>query len=147
MTAQRYALPEKIALASEALLALAHARMILHRTRPDDVLARNRAAAGAAAPARDAAIAAGCTAVTRAIPPIAARVPWRADCLVQALAGQQMLRRRGIASEIVVGIAKHPDGTFESHAWLTRGGDIILGGDVSRFETLLEHPDPASVRR
>jgi hypothetical protein len=144
MRATPYTLPQKITLAIEALFAVARARMNLHRTRPDDVLALNRAVAGAAVPLPDEAIGAGCAAVAFAIPRIAMRVPWRADCLVRALAGQQMLRRRGIASAIVVGIAKHADGTFESHAWLARDGVIILGGEVSRFEPLLDSFGPAS---
>lgn len=135
MTAKTYPFPIKLALAAEALLALAHARVILHRTRPEDVLARNRAAlrhdSGTTAGAGSAAIA-------FVIPRLAPRLPWRSDCLVQALAGQMMLSRRRITSEIVIGTAKQQDGSFEAHAWLTCEGSVILGGDVARFVPLLD---------
>jgi len=56
---------------------------------------------------------------------MAARVPWRSDC---------------IPSEIVVGAAKAANGQFNAHAWLRHGDRIVLGGDISRFQPLLE-PD------
>lgn len=87
----------KLALAAEALLALAAARFVLHRTKPADVQQRNRE-------------------VAWAITSMSRRLPWRADCLVQALAGQRMLIRRLIASEIRIGTTKHDDGRFEAHA-------------------------------
>ncbi len=136
MTINPYSLPTKVVLASEALLALAHARLILHRTRPDGVLARNRKAQERATrlgPELDKSSAQ----IAFIVPRIASRLPWRADCLVQALAGQAMLSRRRIASEIVVGAAKNPDGTFEAHGWLTCAGQVILGGDIARFAPLL----------
>lgn len=48
-----------------------------------------------------------------------------------------MLQRRGISSTITIGTAKHADGTFEAHAWLMREGNVILGGDISRFVPIL----------
>ena len=147
MSASAYSLPEKLALGAEALVALAHARLILHRTTPAEVLRRNAAIAAQAArrlPAlADSTAAERCGRVGFAISRTALRLPWRADCLVQVLAGQAMLRRRGIASTITVGTARHPDGRFEAHAWLVRGTAVILGGDISRFEPLL---DPGAAR-
>ena len=141
MAAERLGWAEKAALGVEALIALASVRLILHRTRPDAVLRRNRDVAALAMPRPDlAAQEHACTAVARALPPLVRRVPWRADCLVQALAGQRMLLRRGIASRIVVGTARHPDGRFESHAWLVCGESVVLGGDVARFDPLLGAP-------
>lgn len=138
-----YSWPLKATLVIEALVALAYARAILHRTRPDNVLARNRAAqqiVSRKGPDPDQSSAQ----IAFVVPRLARRLPWRADCLVQALAGQVMLSRRGLASEILVGTAKHPDGTFEAHAWLTCGGLVVLGGDVVRFVPLLDsRDDPA----
>ncbi|MET4131835.1 hypothetical protein ABIE62_000951 [Porphyrobacter sp. MBR-155] len=71
---------------------------------------------------------------------MAARVPWRSDCLVQALAGQRWLARLSIPSEIVVGTAKLANGQFDAHAWLRHGDRVVLGGDISRFQPLLK-PD------
>lgn len=142
MTASAYSLPVKLALGAEALGALAHARLILHRTTPEDVLRRNAEAALRAAHCRPAVSEAeaegGRTQIAFAIPRVALRLPWRADCLVQALAGQAMLLRRGIASTIAVGTGRHPDGRFEAHAWLVCADRVILGGDVSRFAPLID---------
>lgn len=142
MTTTAYSLPIKLALGAEALAALAHARLILHRTTPEDVLGRNADAALRAAervPAANEAEAQESRAqVAFVIPRLALRLPWRADCLVQALAGQAMLLRRGVVSTIAVGTGRHPDGRFEAHAWLVCGEQVILGGDVSRFAPLLD---------
>jgi Transglutaminase-like superfamily len=142
MTARAYPLPVKLALGAEALVALAHARLILPRTTPEDVLRRNAAAAARVAATRRAAAQAdgaeGRARIAFIIPRMALRLPWRADCLVQALAGQAMLLRRGIASTIAVGTARHPDGRFEAHAWLVCENDVILGGDIARFAPLID---------
>ena len=142
MTVTQYSPPLKLALAAEALVALAKARLILHRTTPGDILDRNRRAEALAEGHRSAnadnAVDAACALVAWVIPRLAARLPWRSDCLVQALAGQQMLLHRGIASAIAVGTTKQADGTFEAHAWLMQGECVILGGDISRFAPLLQ---------
>ncbi|MFN3990815.1 MAG: lasso peptide biosynthesis B2 protein [Erythrobacter sp.] len=127
--------------AARALASLAAARAQLYRTTPADILALN-----ASASARTAAMAgalspedcaAHCDKVAFFIPRMAARVPWRADCLVQAMAGQRWLMRQGVASEIVIGTAKLVPGEFEAHAWLVCEGRIVLGGDISRFSPLI----------
>lgn len=135
-------MPLTLWLAAEALVALASARMMLHQTRPEDILRRNDAArrhiTGLNDSIRGETADEGCHRIAFIIPRAARRVPWRADCLVQAMAGQDMLRRRGIATAVTVGTAKQADGTFQSHAWLLRGDIVVLGGDVSGFEPLLQ---------
>lgn len=134
----RWLLPNALRAAKE----LAAARLTLQRIRPRDVLERNRRAAQAAARAAQSPdppeTARQCDEVAFFINRMAARVPWRADCLVQALAGQNWLMRRGIASEIVVGTAKRETGAFESHAWLRCGGRVLLGGDISTYLPMLD---------
>ena len=76
--------------------------------------------------------------VAFAIPRVAHRVPWRADCLVQALAGERWLRRRGIAAQIVIGVRKDGHAAIEAHAWLEAGGLIVTGGDVAPFAPLAD---------
>lgn len=151
MKQRAYPLPVVIALGIEALVALAQARLILHRTGPDDVLRRNADAAAGAARRRphvtESAAAEGCARIAFAIPRVVPRLPWRADCLVQALAGQAMLLRRGISSSIAVGTARRPDGSFEAHAWLVCGDRVILGGDISRFAPLLDPASPVNDSR
>lgn len=142
MSARPFPLPVKLALGAEALVALAHGRLILHRTSPGDVLRRNADAAARVAcrvpAAAESEVAERCARIGLIIRRTALRLPWRADCLVQALAGQTMLLRRGIASTIAVGTARHPNGSFEAHAWLLCESAVILGGDISRFEPLLD---------
>lgn len=67
-----------------------------------------------------------------------AQVPWRADCLVQAIAGHRWLLRHGIKAEFVIGVDKSSSGKLEAHAWLRRGDVIITGGAVDRFAPLIE---------
>lgn len=59
-----------------------------------------------------------------AVRAVAVRTPWTSTCLAQALAGVQMLRRRGITSTLTLGVALAPDKTerMEAHAWLQHGG-------------------------
>ena len=69
--------------------------------------------------------------VAFAIPCMGARVPWRSDCLVQALAAQRWLGRAGILAKIDLGV-RTIDGV-EAHAWLIAGGRIVTGGDIGPF--------------
>lgn len=57
-----------------------------------------------------------------------------AMCLPRALAAQAMLRHRGIASRMCLGVARE-DRSLSAHAWVESGGKVIVG-DV----------DPASGR-
>lgn len=70
------------------------------------------------------------------IPRVAARVPWRADCLVQAMAAKKWLASRGIESLIHFGVPKEKPSAFEAHAWLTVGTTIVTGGDISGYVPL-----------
>ncbi|MEJ2376068.1 MAG: lasso peptide biosynthesis B2 protein [Pseudolabrys sp.] len=47
-------------------------------------------------------------------------------CLPRALAAQAMLRRRGIASRLCLGVARD-DGVLEAHAWVEIGRDKVVG--------------------
>ena len=143
-------LPRLILLAARAALELAFARLLLTRIRPGDVLLRN---ARAKAPDRNISASADgesanrtCRELSWAIRRIAIRVPWRADCLVQALAGQNWLLRHGISSEIVIGTTRNSEGGFEAHAWLSHGKDVLLGGNIEPYHPLLAGsatgPDP-----
>jgi hypothetical protein len=56
---------------------------------------------------------------------------WRSMCLEKALAGKWMLRRRGIASTMYVGMARKGS-DFIAHAWLVGEGQTLTGaGNVS----------------
>lgn len=100
--------------------------------------------------------------VARVVPRAAALVPFRAVCLPQAMAGQWMLRRRGVPSRLSLG-ARRPQedaaganadrppaarlqsrpigdagegGGTEYHAWLCVGGRCVLGGPVDSYAQL-----------
>jgi hypothetical protein len=54
--------------------------------------------------------------------------PWmKALCLPRALAAQIMLRRRGIASRLCLGVARDGD-ALTAHAWIEIGQQMIVGG-------------------
>ena len=76
------------------------------------------------------------SAITRA----SLRIP-KASCLVQALSGWWMLKRRKIPSQLRIGVEKGANG-FSAHAWLCVGDTIVIGGEdaAARFVTLETAP-------
>ena len=76
--------------------------------------------------------------IARRVARLARYVPWRTTCLVQAIAGRLLLRRRGIAATIRFGVA-HGEAGLSAHAWLIVGDQILLGGAVaSDFQPLAD---------
>jgi hypothetical protein len=65
--------------------------------------------------------------------------PWMAaPCLPQALAAHAMLRRRGIASRVCLGVARE-HGKLAAHAWVEVGEDRVIGGaGAATFTRLAE---------
>jgi len=63
--------------------------------------------------------------------------PWiKALCLPRALATHAMLRRRGIASRLCLGVARQ-DQALVAHAWVEIGeGDVVVDRDAGRFTPL-----------
>jgi hypothetical protein len=75
--------------------------------------------------------------IGRAVRVASRRVPWPSRCLAQALAARAMLQRRGVRTTLTLGVAKGEEGSFEAHAWLRCGTQILTGGDgVERFTVL-----------
>ncbi|OWV39197.1 lasso peptide biosynthesis B2 protein [Mameliella alba] len=65
---------------------------------------------------------------------VAARyVPWRSDCLVQALAARAWLAAHGIESRLVIGVPHQRGDSFEAHAWLLSHGVTVTGGNITRY--------------
>src|ERR1700685_3813787 len=54
-------------------------------------------------------------------------VPTAKNCLVRAIAGREMLARRGVSSQIRLGVAKNSPDILSGHAWLECGGMIVTG--------------------
>lgn len=67
-----------------------------------------------------------------AIGAMGARVPWRSDCLVQALAAQHWLASRGVGSTLHLGV-KASGAPIDAHAWLKIGDRVIIGGEVADY--------------
>ncbi|MGC2491326.1 lasso peptide biosynthesis B2 protein [Candidatus Binatus sp.] len=64
-------------------------------------------------------------------------VPAGGNCLVRAIAGREMLARRGIGSHVRVGVAKNSPDLLRAHAWLECGDRIITGeGEHRNFAAL-----------
>jgi hypothetical protein len=62
---------------------------------------------------------------------VARRMPFRADCLPQAMAAKWMLRRRGVVAVMFIGGAKDANGLLETHAWLLAAGVEVTGYPVA----------------
>ena len=75
---------------------------------------------------------------------VAGRTPWQSACLVQALAGMVMLRRRGIGGTLYLGVAKEPDlpETLAAHAWLRCGAVVLTGANGYERYTVLSAFSP-----
>jgi hypothetical protein len=64
-------------------------------------------------------------------------VPWRSDCLPQAMAARRWLRRSGVRSQFFIGVKKQGEHVV-AHAWLNCGEFTVTGGVCQDFVTLIE---------
>ncbi|KEO88637.1 hypothetical protein EH31_16915 [Erythrobacter longus] len=119
---------------------LVRARLIFERLEAKAIPARNKKAKAAAAieqpisPARLARI-------SYVIPRLSDRLPWRSDCVIQAIAAQNWLSSLGAASEIQIGVENPKDGEFGAHAWLLYRESVITGGDIAQYHVILTESD------
>ena len=56
-------------------------------------------------------------------------------CLAQALAARVLLERREFDCRLHLGVGR-VDGRVEAHAWLERGGRVVMGGAVDKFAAI-----------
>ena len=70
-------------------------------------------------------------AVVWAVDAVARRVVRRRPCLTQALVARHLLRRLGIDSKLQIGAARDVDGSYQAHAWLEWGEEVVIGGAAS----------------
>ena len=84
--------------------------------------------------------------ISRALAGLSRRMPWRSDCLIQALAARLWLDALGAPSVLRLG-AWREDGAVAAHAWLLSGGEVVTGGrldpKIARFASSAAGPDPA----
>jgi hypothetical protein len=154
--------PAEWLLAAEALLLLAFFRVCLvvvpvHRIvltiargpavdRIDDeadseVAARERGAATDEMREKNTAECAAAEIARRvrwAVEAVARHSPAAFVCFPQTLAGYTMLRRRGVRSTMVYGVARAADGKLIAHTWLVVGDRVVLGGEGSAQFTPVE---------
>jgi hypothetical protein len=128
-------------LLAAALAEVARTRAALSLRRTEAVRARTArfaaAPAGTGAASQQAALAEVAWSVTAA-----ARLVPGASCLTQALAGQALLARRGVAATVRLSLPAE-GAAFRPHAWLVAGRTLVLGGcaaEYARHRTLAELP-------
>jgi hypothetical protein len=73
-----------------------------------------------------------------AIAAVARRLPFRSTCLLESLAADAMLRRRGYASEIRFGVRPPSGGVLAAHAWVEHEGAVVFGAmhELSEYSPL-----------
>jgi hypothetical protein len=54
---------------------------------------------------------------------------WESQCLVRAIAGMKMLKRRNIESTLYLGTGKDETGRMIAHAWLRSGSYFVSGAE------------------
>lgn len=72
--------------------------------------------------------------VAWAIEVVSRNVPWRADCLIQAMAADRWLRDYGHKTSLLLGVAHGLNG-LTAHAWLESEGITVAGGNLKSLES------------
>ncbi|HKO01340.1 MAG TPA: lasso peptide biosynthesis B2 protein [Thermoanaerobaculia bacterium] len=55
------------------------------------------------------------------------RLPWNVPCLATAIAANRLLARRGIPSELWLGVKTSEQSPIDAHAWLVADGCVVTG--------------------
>jgi hypothetical protein len=55
-------------------------------------------------------------------------------CLTQALTVQLLLRRKGIPTQLRIGVMKDEEKNLQAHAWVESEGDVVIGGPRSELK-------------
>jgi hypothetical protein len=65
------------------------------------------------------------------------RLPWNVRCLATAIAANRLLARRGIPSELWLGVRNSMPAPIDAHAWLVAGGQVVTGeAEQTTFQPL-----------
>jgi len=125
-------------LLARAIWELARARVVHGSIGANDIERLNRAAIAGANGVADSKQERELIARVGFLITLASRhLPWRSDCLPQAIAGQRWLQSEGLGSEIRIGVERPGDDQFGAHAWLVHRDQIVTGGEVGHFSVLL----------
>ncbi len=77
------------------------------------------------------------TRVRWALSAVGRSLPLARNCLVRAVVAQVLLRRRGVPSKLMVGVARDRSHGLRAHAWLEGTTGAVVGGDqASEFTPL-----------
>ena len=125
----------------KAVWLLARAR-IDHRVKPIKVVLQRFETGGS----HTEATAAEIELVAWAINSAASRVPWRSDCLLQAMAGSAWLDAIDRSCKLNIGVRKNAAGELEAHAWLT-SGDLVVTGNLPDLEAFSPIPLESGISR
>lgn len=66
-------------------------------------------------------------------------VPGGHNCLARALTAYVLLARRGVATELRIGVARPQNRPLEAHAWLEREGRVLIG-ELENFQRFTPFP-------
>ena len=69
--------------------------------------------------------------IRRALLRVSRHLPWHSSCLVCAIAGRMMLRRRHMRSILLLGARRDPETQLAAHAWLQCGEIDVIGTDAA----------------
>lgn len=120
-----------------ALTELISARVEFANLKTTDILARNQTFKGLEdRPAKDRPLLV--RRIAFVLPRLSARLPWRSDCLVQAIAAQNWLASYDLYGQIQVGVEHPGGGQFGAHAWVLHRDTIVTGGQINRYSVLLD---------
>ena len=68
---------------------------------------------------------------------VAARYIPASKCLVQAIAGRNLLASYGFPADIHIGVAKDSKNWLSAHAWVEVEGKTVIGGDTAAYAPLI----------
>ena len=82
--------------------------------------------------------------LARAIERAAARLPGESKCLPRAMALQWLLRRRRLGGVLHLGVRSAAErGTLDDlHAWVTRGGEVLVGASEATHRPVYAAANP-----
>lgn len=69
--------------------------------------------------------------IRRALLRVSRHLPWHSSCLVCAIAGRMMLRRRRMPSVLLLGTRSDPETRLAAHAWLQCGEVDVIGAEAA----------------
>lgn len=129
-------LPWLVPFTLRGLFELVRARLIFTRFTAKSIPQRNAYAKGSAVPVASLGEA-DLARIAYVIPRLSDRLPWRSDCLIQSIAGQNWLSSLGAYGEIQIGVENPKDGKFGAHAWLLHRDTVVTGGDIAQYDLIL----------